>query len=45
MKYKLGKSRETLLRSGAHYVIDTLDELPDVIGDINRRLNLGEYPY
>lgn len=37
-------SREKLNNSGAHYVIDTLDELPDVIKDINTRLKNGERP-
>ena len=34
---KLLKSKDILLRSGADYVIDTLDELPYVITDINEK--------
>ena len=35
-KEKLKESRETLKKSGAHYVIDTLEELPGIIEHINR---------
>ena len=30
--------------SRPHYLIDTLNELPEVVADINRRLALGEMP-
>lgn len=33
-----------LYAAGAHYVIDTLTELPDVIAQINTRLSRGERP-
>jgi phosphonoacetaldehyde hydrolase len=33
-----------LYSAGAHYVIDSIDELPDVIEDINSRLKNGEKP-
>ena len=35
-KEKLKESREILKSSGAHYVIDTLEELPGIIEHINR---------
>jgi phosphonoacetaldehyde hydrolase len=35
-KEKLKESREILEKSGAHYVIDTLEELPGIIEHINR---------
>lgn len=35
-KEKLKKSKEILKSSGAHYVIDTLEELPGIIQHINR---------
>lgn len=35
-KEKLKESREILKKSGAHYVIDTLEELPGIIEHINR---------
>ena len=37
-------SRDILLASGAHYVIDDLNELPQVVNDINTRLSQGETP-
>ena len=37
-------SRDKLLTSGAHYVIDSINELPDVVSDINARLENGEKP-
>lgn len=33
-----------LYAAGAHYVVDTLADLPDVIADINTRLAKGERP-
>ena len=41
---RLNYSREILTNSGAHYVIDTIDELPQVIEDINKKLNYGISP-
>lgn len=38
------QTREILRRAGAHYVIDTIAELPDVIADVNARLARGERP-
>jgi len=37
-------SRETLINSGAHYVIDTLEQLPYVVTSINERMRRGEQP-
>lgn len=37
-------TRETLRQAGAHYVIDTFDQLPEVIDDVNQRLARGEQP-
>ena len=34
---KNNKSKQLLEKSGADYIINTLDELPNVINDINRR--------
>ena len=33
-----------LYAAGAHYVVDTLADLPEVIADINARLAKGERP-
>ncbi len=37
-------TRDLLLRAGAHYVVDSIVELPEVIADINARLARGERP-
>jgi len=41
---RVKQSREILLKSGAHYVIDDITSLPDVIDDINIRLSNNEKP-
>lgn len=41
---KLARSYDILANAGAHYVIDTINDLPPVIEDINRRLAAGEKP-
>ena len=42
-KEKLKESREILEKSGAHYVIDTLEELPGIIEHINRMKKPNPY--
>lgn len=44
MQRRIAKTRDILVKSGAHYVIDSLVELPAVIDDINARLARGEKP-
>jgi len=41
---KMAKTREILEKAGAHYVIDSLVEIPGVIADIDARLQRGEKP-
>lgn len=41
---RLAKTRDILIKAGAHYVIDTFDQLPAVIEDVNQRLARGEQP-
>ena len=41
---RLANTREILQKAGAHYVIDTFDELPQVVEDVNQRLSSGERP-
>ena len=41
---RLAFTRETLRKAGSHYVIDTFDQLPAVIEDVNTRLARGEKP-
>ncbi len=44
LERRLAYTREVLRKTGAHYVIDTLLDLPPVIDDVNRRLANGEKP-
>ncbi len=41
---RLIATREILRKTGAHYVIDTFDQMPEVIADVNARLARGERP-
>jgi len=41
---RLAKTREILTKAGAHYVLDSIAELPAVVEDINQRLARGEKP-
>ena len=41
---RLAQTREILRKAGAHYVIDDITQLPEVIEDINLRLERGERP-
>jgi phosphonoacetaldehyde hydrolase len=40
----LARGRQVMARSAAHYVIDSIQDLPGVIRDIERRLAAGERP-
>ncbi len=44
MQHRIAKTRTILEQAGAHYVIDSMIELPAVIEDINARLARGEKP-
>ncbi len=41
---RMAHTREILLKTGAHYVIDSLADIEPVIADINARLARGEKP-
>lgn len=41
---RVENSRQILLKSGAHYVIDSIADLPIVVQDVNERLARGETP-
>jgi phosphonoacetaldehyde hydrolase len=41
---RLLRANRKLLQSGAHYVIDTLDELDEALDEIEERLADGEQP-
>ena len=38
LEYRKTQVRRRMLEAGAHYVVDTIAELPDVIDDINSKL-------
>ncbi|CAL1536285.1 unnamed protein product [Lymnaea stagnalis] len=44
LQLRLERSRDLLAKAGAHYVIDTIEELPGVVAHINSRLAKGEKP-
>lgn len=44
LEVKVEKARQILKDSGAHYVIDTINDLPEVIDQINQKLSLGITP-
>ena len=44
MERRHNLTREILRKSGAHYVIDSIVDLPSVIDDVNERLARGERP-
>jgi len=44
IKRRLAHTRDLLQKAGAHYVIDTWQQMPDVIEDVNIRLGRGEKP-
>ena len=44
MERRVALTRRMLEQAGAHYVLDSLVELPEVIEDINARLACGEKP-
>jgi phosphonoacetaldehyde hydrolase len=41
---RLKQGRQALIAAGAHYVIDTVADLPDLIPKIEQRLAAGERP-
>merc|ERR1711872_643647 len=44
LREKIDSAGQLLNKAGAHFVIDTTNDLPDVIEEINRRLKLGLGP-
>jgi len=41
---KIENAKSILYKNGAHFVIETTNDLPGVIEEINRRLKLGLKP-
>jgi len=44
IEYRHNKTREILQKAGAHYVIDSIADIEEVIADVNARLARGERP-
>jgi len=44
LRKKLARARERLYKAGAHYVVDTIAEVPQVVEDIEERLRRGDRP-
>ena len=45
LEQKVEKARQILHDSGAHFVIDTIGDLPKIIEIINDRLSMGLSPW
>ena len=41
---KVEKSKNILMKSGAHYITSSIKEIPEILDDINRRVANGENP-
>ena len=44
LKRRLARAEERLRESGAHYVVESIEGLPDVVGEIDDRLAAGDRP-
>jgi len=44
LKAKVEKAKTILYKAGAHFVIETTNDLPAILADINNRLSLGLKP-
>jgi len=44
LERKIQNAKEILFKSGAHFVIETTNDLPEVIKEINRRMAMGIKP-
>lgn len=44
LQQKVDMARQKMYKAGAHFVIDTTNDLPPVIEQINQRLSLGLHP-
>jgi 2-aminoethylphosphonate--pyruvate transaminase/phosphonoacetaldehyde hydrolase len=42
LERRMSAARARLLEAGAHYVLDSISELPEVVADIDRRLGSGQ---
>jgi phosphonoacetaldehyde hydrolase len=44
VKRKVDRAAEGLARAGAHYVVESISDVPPVIGEIEQRLRMGDRP-
>ena len=44
VRRKVAKAEEGLLKAGAHYVVESIVEVPEVIVEIEKRLHMGDRP-
>lgn len=44
LERKLAQSYDILANAGAHYVVDTVNELPRIVEELNMRLRYGQQP-
>ncbi|MBV6480731.1 MAG: Phosphonoacetaldehyde hydrolase [bacterium] len=42
--YKIKRAYERMAQAGAHYVVDSISEVPALLDEINQRLKQGERP-
>ena len=43
-KHRSGRARDILQAAGAHYVVDSVDQMEPIVDDVDRRLAAGERP-
>ena len=44
LSQKIDSARKKLFKAGCHFVIDTISDLPPIVEEINRRLDMGINP-
>ena len=44
VKRKVAQAEDNLLRAGAHYVVETITDVPPIIDEIESRLKMGDRP-
>lgn len=44
VKRKVAQAEDGLARAGAHYVVESISDVPDIIAEIERRLRMGDGP-
>jgi phosphonoacetaldehyde hydrolase len=44
VKRKVDKAADGLAKTGAHYVVESISDVPEVISEIEQRLKMGDRP-